>query len=107
VAGATVAADGRGVVDGVRIRVRRLEGDAAGHALARADGSGVVVGEGDGIFVVVDRIGQRGDRRAIGADGGEAAGGGDDIEARAVLAGVTDVEHDLPGDGALDVHVPD
>ena len=67
--GAAVAADGGGVVDGMRVRVGAAEGDAAAHALAGADGERVEIGEGERVFVVVGN----GERWVV--DGGGQRGG--------------------------------
>ena len=66
---------------------------------ARADGQSVVVGEGHRVLIVIEHAAER--------SGRGAAGGIDDIQARALGAVVTDVEHDAAGDGALEIQVPD
>ena len=82
----------------MRISVGGSESDAVLHALAEAHGKGVEIGEGDGVFVVVQHV------RHSGA---EAPRRVDNVETRALGAVVADVEDDAEREGPLDVEVPD
>ena len=96
---AAIAADGTRVINGMGIRVCPGKGDAIGESLVSADDQGVVVREGNGVFVVIKYAAERG--RSI------AARSSDDVELGAFCSIVTNIEHNAFAKSSLHIEVPD
>ena len=98
---AVAAADGGSVVDGMAVKVRRLDGYALLQALADVDGQTLEAGVTDGVLVI------EGLRVGIQEAGRGAVRRPEDVQFSTLRTVVADVGDDTETKRLLDVDVPD